>query len=117
MVDRIACSWGLTVTIGPANPASNRFFAVTAPTERGWLLAPIRAIDFGSKRASRLRVVMLREVRSAEAQSILKSWRLLDRGLSRAVSERTESVGGFPNQIISDSTFTPREGGGGDGSF
>src|SRR5208337_5650861 len=35
----------------------------------------------------------------------------------RAVSERTESVGGFPNRLISASSFTPREGGGGDGSF
>jgi len=28
----------------------------------------------------------------------------------RAVSERTESVGGFPNQLVSDSAFTPRRG-------
>src|SRR5208337_2583539 len=35
----------------------------------------------------------------------------------RAVSERIESVGGFPNQLVSASSFAPREGGGGDGCF
>ena|SRR5208337_4769243 len=35
----------------------------------------------------------------------------------RAVSERTESTGGFPNRLSSDSWFPPREGGGGDGAF
>jgi len=35
----------------------------------------------------------------------------------RAVSERTESTGGFPNQLSSDSWSLPREGGGGDGAF
>ncbi len=34
-----------------------------------------------------------------------------------AVSERTESTGGFPNRLSSDSWFPPREGGGGDGAF
>src|SRR5208337_3739764 len=38
----------------------------------------------------------------------------IDSGIRvRAVSERTESVGGFPNRLISASSFTPREGGGG----
>src|SRR5271166_163019 len=37
--------------------------------------------------------------------------------LLRAVSERIESVGGFPNQLVSASSFAPREGGGGDGCF
>ncbi len=36
---------------------------------------------------------------------------------ARAVSERTESTGGFPNRLSSDSWFPPREGGGGDGAF
>jgi len=36
---------------------------------------------------------------------------------TRAVSERTESTGGFPNRLSSDSWFPPREGGGGDGAF
>jgi len=49
------------------------------------------------------------EVLSVEANKIAK-------GL-RAVSERTESTGGFPNRLSSDSWFPPREGGGGDGAF
>ena len=38
-------------------------------------------------------------------------------GNARAVSERTELTGGFPNWLSSDSWFPPREGGGGDGAF
>ncbi len=36
---------------------------------------------------------------------------------TRAVSERTESVGGFSNRLVSDWSFPPREGGGGNGAF
>ena len=67
MADWIACSCGLTVRIGPANPDPKQVLRrrprrQNLADRRRW----IRAIDFGSKRASRLRVVMLRKVRSAE---------------------------------------------------
>src|SRR5262245_27119031 len=59
MVERITCSRGFTVMIGPRKPASNRLRASTAPTERGRLLAPTSAIALGRNSASSLRTVMV----------------------------------------------------------
>jgi hypothetical protein len=43
--------------MGPSKPAIRRLSAVTEPTERGRVLAPIKATLFGRKIASRLRMV------------------------------------------------------------
>src|SRR5215510_11548372 len=50
--------FGLTSQTGPANPPLNRFRAVMRPTLSGLVLAPTRATDRGTSRASKLRMVM-----------------------------------------------------------
>ena len=75
--------FGLTGMIGPSKLPANRLSATTAPTDEGFLLAPISAIERGLNRNSRLRIVMS----SARCHDPLTA----PAGLPYAIEEQTVS--------------------------
>src|ERR1019366_4231401 len=70
MVERIAVSWGLTDSIGPAKPAPKRLAASVAPTVLGRLLAPTTAMTLGWNSASRLRMLIALPLRAHSRVSV-----------------------------------------------